>query len=142
MEKLSKKIDWVIHYVAPTVDRSQSPDYFYEPYFSCIHTHGLDNHGHRELCLSIALDYSVACALLNSMSQRIADGETVFTEGIRTDVLANGMDVQFISFDNDPTLYVILPDANGKLPMDSNCEEPFCYQETYAKFISDNREYI
>ena len=33
-----EKPDWMIHYVAPTVDRSKSPAYYYEPYFSNIHT--------------------------------------------------------------------------------------------------------
>ena len=135
-----EKPDWLIHYVVPTVDKSKSPDYFYEPYFSNIHTHGLDKYGHRELCLCIALPSETACGLLNTLGMRIANKDTVFTEGIRTDVLSNGMDVQFITFDNDPTLYIILPDANGKLPMDSDCEEPYCYQEKYAKLISDNKD--
>jgi hypothetical protein len=43
-------------------------------------------------------------------------------------VLANGMNVQFLTFDNDPTLYVILPDENGKLPSDEDCKEPYKFQ--------------
>lgn len=137
-----EKPDWMVHYVTATVDRSKSPDYYYEPYFGNIHTHGLNKYNHRELCLSIGLPSRIACGLLNTMGMRIANGETVFTEGIRTDILSNGMDVQLISFDNDSTLYVILPDENGKLPMDADCKEPYCYQEKYAKLISDNKDAV
>ena len=132
--------DWIIHYVAPTVDRSKSPAYYYEPYFANIHTHGLDKYNHRELCISINIGQETAKKLLNSLGMRIVHGD-VFTEGIRTDILKGNYDVQFITFDNDPTLYMILPDVNNKLPMDSDCEEPYCYQEKYAKIISDNKKY-
>ena len=131
--------DWMIHYVAPTADRSKSPAYYYEPYFANIHTHGLDKYNHRELCISINIGQETAKELLNSLGMRIVHGD-VFTEGIRTDILTNDYDVQFITFDNDPTLYMILPDVNNKLPMDSDCEEPYCYQEKYAKLISDNKD--
>ena len=131
--------DWMIHYVAPTADRSKSPVYYYEPYFANIHTHGLDKYNHRELCISINIGQETAKELLNSLGMRIVHGD-VFTEGIRTDILTNDYDVQFITFDNDPTLYMILPDVNNKLPMDSDCEEPYCYQEKYAKLISDNKD--
>ena len=131
--------DWMIHYVAPTVDRSKSPAYYYEPYFANIHTHGLDKYNHRELCISISIGQETAKELLNSLGMRIVHGD-VFTEGIRTDILKGNYDVQFITFDNDPTLYIILPDVNNKLPMDSDCEEPYCYQEKYAKLISDNKD--
>ena len=132
--------DWIIHYVAPTVDRSKSPAYYYEPYFANIHTHGLDKYNDRELCTSINIGQETAKKLLNSLGMRIVHGD-VFTEGIRTDILKGNYDVQFITFDNDPTLYMILPDVNNKLPMDSDCEEPYCYQEKYAKIISDNKKY-
>ena len=137
-----EKPNWIIHYVAPTVDESQSPDYFYEPYFSSIHTHGLDKYGHRDLCLSIAIPPETACTLLNSLGMRIANEEEIFEDGIRIDILANGMKVKFISFDNDPTLYIILPDKNGKLPDDCDCEEPYSLQEKYAKIISENKDYM
>ena len=137
-----EKPNWIIHYVTPTVDELQSPDYFYEPYFSSIHTHGLDKHGHRDLCLSIAIPPETACTLLNSLGMRIANEEEIFEEGIRTDILANGMKVKFISFDNDPTLYIIFPDKNGKLPDDCDCEEPYSLQEKYAKIISENKDYM
>ena len=131
--------DWMIHYVVPTVDRSKSPAYYYEPYFANIHTHGLDKYNHRELCISINIGQETAKELLNSLGMRIVHGD-VFTEGIRTDILKGNYDVQFITFDNDQTLYMILPDINNKLPMDSDCEEPYCYQEKYAKLISDNKD--
>ena len=135
-----EKPDWIIHYVAPTVDRSKSPAYYYEPYFADIHTHGLDKYNPRELCICICIGQEKAKELLNTLGMRIVNGD-VFTEAIRTDILTNDYDAQFIIFDNDPTLYMILPDVNNKLPMDSDCEEPYCYQEKYAKIISDNKEY-
>lgn len=133
-------VTWVIYGVFDT--ESYFNDNGIEcPYIGNYHTHGLNEYNNqRELCLVLALPAKQAKGLLNNMSMRVAKNETVFTEGIRTDILSNNMDVQLLSFDDDPVLYVILPDANGKLPMDDDCEEPFKYQYEYAKLISDDNK--
>ena len=113
------------------------------PYIGNFHTHGLNEYNNqRELCIVLAIPGRRAATLINTMGLRVAENETVFTEGIRTDILENGMDVELISFDNDPTLYIILPDANGKLPSDEDCVEPYKYQYEYAKLISDDEGYV
>ena len=109
-------------------------------YIGDFHTHGLSKYNNqRELCVVLALDKNKIKTLLNDMSLRVASNKTIFTEGIRTDILNNGMDVQFLSLDNDPVLYVILPDPNGKLPSDDDCKEPYKFQYEYAKRISENK---
>lgn len=132
-------VTWIIHGVFDT--ESYFNDKGIEcPYIGNFHTHGLNEYNNqKELCIVLALPGETAKGLLNSMGLRVANNETVFTEGIRTDILSNNMDVQLMAFENDPTLYVILPDKNGKLPMNNDCEEPFKYQYEYARLISEDR---
>ena len=136
-------VTWKIHGIFDAEEHYKEKygkDY---PYIGNFHTHGLKEYNdQRELCIVLAIPGRRAQALLNSMGLRVADNETVFTEGIRTDILKNDMDVELISFDNDPTLYVILPDANGKLPSDEDCVEPYKYQYEYAKIISEDEGYV
>lgn len=136
-------VTWVIHGVFDTEEIFNEQEHKEHLYMGNFHTHGLNEYNNqRELCIVLALEGKVAAGLLNSMGIRVANNETTFTEGIRTDILENGMDVQLLSLDNDPTLYVILPDENGKLPSDNNCKEPFKNQYEYAKLISENKDYI
>jgi hypothetical protein len=132
-------VTWKIHGILDIKEYYKEKDGKDYPYIGNFHTHGLKEYNNqRELCIVMALPEEQAAGLLNHMGLKVANNETVFTEGIRTDILSNNMDVQLLSFDNDPVLYVILPDANGKLPMDDDCEEPFKYQYEYAKLISDD----
>lgn len=133
------EVTWTIHGIVGAGEFFEKKNGKKYPYLGNFHTHGLNIYNNqRELCIVLGLDNKTAASLLNSMGLRVAKGETVFTEGIRTDILKNEMNVQLLCFDNDPTLYIILPDANGKLPLDDDCEEPFKYQYEYAKLISED----
>lgn len=143
--------DWIIHYVSnnggcaccDTAKNTNNPSYYSLFGFANAHTHGLNNFAHRELCVVLDIGIDRAGALLNAMGDRIAKGETTFTtNGVRTDVLGNGMPVSFMSFTDDPTLYVLLPDAEGRLPGDNRCELPYALQEEYAEIISKNKDYV
>lgn len=141
------KIDWIIHYVserACDLCEKESDDISYEgfPAFGNIHTHGLNLHGHRELCIPFGLPSDIAMGILNGCGLQIVDENKEFNEGIYSGILKNGYDVKFISFDNDPTLYMILPDKNNKFPEDADCEFPYNQQEFYAKIISDDKDYV
>lgn len=132
------EVTWMIHGI--TDIQSIFPG---KEYIGNFHTHGLNEYNNQqELCVVLALPPKTVTGLLNSMGLKVANGETVFTEGIRTDILANGMDVELKTFENDPTLYVILPDSHGKLPMDDDCEEPYKFQYEYAKLIHDDEQYV
>ena len=108
------------------------------PFIGNYHTHGLDRYGQKELCIVLNLPYETACGILNTMGQRVKDEETIFTEGIRTDVLKNEMDVELLAFDDDPVLYIIFPDTDGKLPMDDDCKEPYKFQHDYATLLHND----
>jgi hypothetical protein len=136
-------ITWKIHNIIDAEEYYEEKDGKDYPYIGNFHTHGLNEYNdQRELCIVLAIPDIRAKMILNTMGLRVADNETVFTEGIRTDILTNDMDVELISFDNDPTLYIILPDANGKLPSDEDCVEPYKYQYEYAKIISEDEGYV
>lgn len=132
------EVTWIIHGV---IDLES---YFKDcPCIGNYHTHGLHEYNNqRELCIVLNLSEKIAKGILNSMGMRVAEGETIFTEGIRNDIIENGWDVQLLSFDGDPTLYIIFPDENGRLPSDDDCDEPFKSQYRYAKLVSEDRGYV
>jgi hypothetical protein len=146
---MNKQVDWIIHYVTEHhgcevcgTGPKEPKDYYGFDGFANIHTHGLTNHGQREICVAIDIGGDVAMSVINSMGIQVLNGETVYTEGIRADVLQGDYDVKFISFDNDPTLYMILPDPNNKFPGDEGCQHPYDKQEWYAQIISDDKGYV
>lgn len=145
---MDRPIDWIIHYVtehAPCsmCGKEPTPEYYGFPGFANIHTHGLMKHNNqREICIALDIGMDTAKNLINSMGVEVLYDRTVYTEGIRSDVLNGDFDVKFISFDGDPTLYMILPDPHNKFPGDEDCEAPYDKQEIYAKIISDDKGYV
>lgn len=137
-------IDWIIHLVTaskPTCEHKASSDIIYSgfPAFGNIHTHGLNQHNHREICIPFQLSSRTAMDILNQCGLRIVNENVEFKEGIDNTVLQGHYNVKFISFENDPTLYMILPDVNNKFPGDEGCEFPYNQQEIYAEIISNER---
>ncbi len=128
---MNKEVDWMIHYVF-----DEAPD---KEHLANCHTHGLDKHNHRELCMVLALPQETVCGVLNSMGIRIAFEGKVFPEGIHTDIL-QGYNAEIYSLPDDPTLYLIVPDENNKLPSDEGCKFPYNMQYEYAKIISENKK--
>lgn len=145
---MDRPIDWIIHYVtehAPCsmCGKEPTPEYYGFPGFANIHTHGLMKHNNqREICIALDIGMDTAKNLINSMGVEVLYDRTVYTEGTRSDVLNGDFDVKFISFDGDPTLYMILPDPHNKFPGDEDCEAPYDKQEIYAKIISDDKGYV
>lgn len=140
-------VDWIIHYVSngggcACCGNAKNPSYYDLPGFANVHTHGLTKHNQKELCIVLDIGFERAGGVLNAMGVRAANGTTTFDEGVRTDILGNGMPVGIISFENDPTLYLMLPDPNGCLPGNDECQEPYASQETYAKLISEHQDYV
>lgn len=125
-------IDWIIHYVDMD-DQSN-------PYLSDIHTHGLDMHNHKELCLVLGIGQETSANLLNNMGAYIAFHGKQLTDSIHSDVLENGYNIEIMSIPNDPVSYVILPDKNNKFPSDTNCEFPYNKQYDYVQIISQQNQ--
>lgn len=123
-----KTIDWILHYVILDDSKNQ--------YIGDTHTHGLNKHGHRELCLVLNMGQEVGGSLLNNLSAAIAFEGKQLTEGIHNDMLQNGFNLEIISLPDDPVLYVILPDENNRFPSDEGCASPYNKQYEYAKIIS------
>lgn len=110
-------------------------------FIACYETKGLKKYNHKELCIVIDIDYIKIIKILNSLGTRISNGD-VITEGIRSDlgkfVIGKEADVQFVTIDNnDDTLYVIIPDSNGNLPMDNDCLDIYKDQYLYTEIISN-----
>lgn len=145
---METKVDWIIHYVSTNVTcdmcggKEEDMDFVVYNGFPCfanIHTHGLANHGQREICIPLDITPDKAMPLLNSMGIQVAEGKTIYTEGIRSDVLAGDYDVQFITFDDDDTLYMLLPDTDNHLPDMEGCQFPYSLQRRYAEIIHNEK---
>ncbi len=128
---------WVLHSIIPEED-----DIKIGEFFGNIHTHGLNDYGHRELCIAFNINPHVSGGLLNALGMDIANNNLILKEGIVHDKLKNGFDLKIITFKNDPTLYIILPDPNNKFPEDADCDPEYAKQELYAKHISEKKDYI
>ena len=133
---------WVIHSVFPTeydVKKDENSKY-------CCnhHTHGLDNYGHRELCIPFPIEQKTAGVILNTMGYMIANGERTFEEGFidGEGILANGYNLWGAVVNDDPTLYIFVPDVNNKFPYDEDCDESFKEQLKYMEYVSKDKDYV
>ena len=134
-----KVIDWVIHYVQEhdcecCGKHEENPIGFTG--FANIHTHGLDKHGHKELCIPLDIGMQLAGTILNNCGIRIKAGKK-FVPGLDDSVIRN-LPVLFYEFENSNTLYMIMPDPNGKFPDDKDCEFPYNKQLIYAQIIEED----
>ena len=128
-----EKPTWIIHNVLG-YDNLPEEDF---DYFGNFHTHGLNEYGHKELCLCINIEPKLATGILNTCGLMIANDKEVF-KGVSEKVLEGGYKVYFEEFPNDPVLYIYLPDANNRLPQDEDCNPIYKMQKEYAKYISKN----
>ena len=131
------KPTWVLHSIIP-----EDSDLALGEFFGNIHTHGLDEYGHKELCIALGVNPHVSGGLLNALGMSIANDGLVLKKGIISGQLAGGFDLKIITFKNDPTLYVILPDPNNRFPGDTDCDPEYAKQEIYAKHISETQGYV
>lgn len=133
--------DWIIHYVQNhdcDICGKHEENNIGFPAFANIHTHGLVSYGHPEICIPLDVGQEVAMNLLNTLGYRITVHNETFEEGYNDDILADGYRAKFIKFNEDDKLYLILPDANNRLPEDDLCEIPYSYQLLYAEIIHDD----
>lgn len=128
------KPTWIIHNV---FGYETLPEKDFE-YFGNFHTHGLNEYGHRELCICINIPQEVACGILNACGMMIANNGETFEKGISNKVLEDGYNVFFEEYPDDPVLYIFLPDENNKFPQNNDCNELYKLQGKYAKYISEN----
>lgn len=137
----SKHVDWIIHYVNNNFCdccgvQEQSPISF--PAFANIHTHGLDRYNHKELCIPLELDSDIACQILNQCGLKIKYDNMKYVQGKQEGVI-QGFPVLFYELPNSNTLYMILPDPNGKFPDDEGCEFPYNKQLIYSQIIEEDK---
>lgn len=137
----NKIIDWMIHYVQEhdcDCCGMHNPNPTGFTGFANIHTHGLDKYGHKELCILLDLGPELSCQLLNNCGLRIKLDSEKFVPGFNDSVIRN-LPVLFYEFENSNTLYMIMPDPNGKFPNDEDCEFPYNKQLFYAQIIEEDK---
>ena len=136
------KPDWIIHHVQNhdcDVCNTHVKDSVGFYGFADIHTHGLNKHNHPEICIPLDISPKVAMNVLNTIGYRIAVNGEIFKEGYNDTVLAGKYRVKFVKFDDDDTLYLILPDVNNRLPEDDMCDLPYSSQLFYAEIIHNDK---
>ena len=135
-----KEIDWMIHYVqehdCEYCGKHEEKSTGFTA-FANIHTHGLNKYNHKELCIPIDIG-KVAAIILNECGLRIKLGNEKFIPGFDDSVIQD-FPVFFHEFENSDTLYMILPDPNGKFPDDEECEFPYNKQLLYAQIIEEDK---
>ena len=136
-----KVIDWIIHYVQEhdceiCGKHEDNPIGFTG--FANIHTHGLNKYNHKELCIRLDLGYKLAITILNQCGSRIKLGNEKFVPGSNDSIIQN-LPVLFYEFENSNTLYMIIPDPNGKFPGDDDCKFPYNKQLLYAQIIEEDK---
>lgn len=140
MEEVKDVIDWVIHYVQGhdceiCGKHNENPIGFTG--FANIHTHGLNEHNHKELCIPLDIGFKLSETILNQCGIRIKLEHKKYVPGKDYSVIQN-LPVLFYEFDDSDTLYMIMPDPNGKFPEDDGCEFPYNKQILYAKIIEED----
>lgn len=136
-----KVIDWIIHYVQEhdcEICGKHEDNLIGFTGFANIHTHGLNKYNHKELCIPLDLGYKLAVTILNQCGLRIKLGNEKFVPGFNDSIIQN-LPVLFYEFENSNTLYMIIPDPNGKFPEDDDCEFPYNKQLLYAQIIEEDK---
>lgn len=136
-----KEIDWMIHYVQEhdcEICGKHEENSTGFTAFANIHTHGLDKHGHKELCIPLDIGFHLAGTILNNCGACIKVDNKKYVPGFDDSVIKN-LPVLFHEFENSDTLYMILPDPNGKFPDDEGCEFPYNKQLLYAQIIEEDK---
>ena len=130
----TKKIDWIIHYVANGVacDECGGVEDSFPPFMCNAHTHGMQKYGHLDFQIVISLGMSLAGTLLNDIGLRVQAGEQ-FQDGDVISDLIQGYDVKLIEVQETSrtVLRIIFPDTNGCFPGDEGCEYPYDQQEDF-----------
>lgn len=136
------EIDLIIHYVqehdCDFCGKHEEKVQYGFTGFANIHTHGLDNYNHKEICIPLDIGPSLAKTILNICGLRIKLEQHIFVPGKDYSVIKN-LPVLFYEFTNSDMLYMILPDPNGKFPTDEDCQFPYNKQLLYAQIIEEDR---
>lgn len=96
-----------------------------------VHTHGLDKtRNHRDLQIVLPIAPSLAHKLIWDIVNLIDNKGFKCVPGKRCSELLEGMDVEFMLTQEDgrDVIRILLPDKNGKLPSDKDCDEAFRHQ--------------
>lgn len=114
---------WYVHYVFET-DKNEFGG------LANIHTHGLkENFNHPDIQVVMPIASETVHPVLVGLVEDIKRGET-FKENERSSKVLRGMDVYFAPFKENgrDVLRLILPDPQGRLPLDDGCDEIYKQQ--------------
>lgn len=127
-EELMQKHGWIIHSVFETEKNEFSG-------MANTHTHGLSKtFSHPDFQMVLPIDPKITQQLFNILVELVKNGET-FEEGKDYENVIENFSVQFKEFreDNRKVLRMILPDENGKMPNDIECDA--LYKKQYLTFL-------
>ncbi len=115
-KEMKEKYGFCIHFI-PDVD----------PYDA--HTHGLCDYMHPELQIRLNLDCKTLKVILNLLGDKIKKGEKFKHKQIIKNEDICTLPFTFVNAgyddDNKEVLRIILPDKNGLMPWDYNCDSEF-----------------
>ena len=130
-DKLSEH-GWIMHYVG---DDTTSPTGVN------IHTHGLhENYNHPDLQVVLQIPQQVVQSILNTIVDRIKNGEKFKDGDVIKSVIANGLSIKIVNANENgrPVLRIIFPDQSGNY--DSlTIKEPYSLQ--YGDIVSSQNKW-
>lgn len=133
------KPNWIIHYVQDRIcdicgKYEKKENHIGFAGFVNAHTHGFKDNGHDEMCVVLDIGMKTICTILNDIGFRIREKHEHFDVGLDSSIIQK-FNVKFYRSNNSKTLYLLLPDPNGKLPGEIGCQHPYNKQMLYADII-------
>lgn len=111
----------------------------YDEIHANYHTHGVqENFNHKDFQIVLNMDPEMAHQIFIDLINDISNGKS-FVEGVKYPGIIEGFNVAFKEYKemNREVLRVLLPDRNGILPTEKNCEEYYTFQLDNYDFDSE-----
>lgn len=112
---------WVVHYVYESKEDELNG-------MANLHTHGLfENFRHRDLQVILPIQMNSIHPIFSLLAQKIKKDGVVFEPDVRYSDVLEGFDVLFKVYNEGDreVLRLLLPDPNGKLPIDKDCDRVY-----------------
>lgn len=126
---------WTIKCQFPTY-KCKETDYMMD-----AHTVGLMQYGHPELAIVVSIPVEIAGEILNTLGNRVVNGERFDIPGVYENILQDDYPVRLVHAEyglGEEKMVLILPDEFRRLPEDLGCMTPYNLQLEYLRRIKDD----
>ena len=118
---------------------SKHQDITFDPLlFADIYTEGLERYyDHPEVAMALNIGQELVYKIFDIVLDNITTDESyTLTPGLYDDILEN-FSVMVVEGEVTKRLYLLLPDKEGKFPMDEGCNKEFAAQLNIIKYLEN-----